>query len=79
MQKIEIDNYIRIDKRKARNLFELGIDIYVYPSNLRPSGPWGSAMLLDHLENFESQVNSATYYSCINSQTGYYLNFYLKK
>ena len=75
----------RIDKRKARNLFNKGIEIYLCPSNLRPFGAWFQPLMIS-LNNpysicetlsFTDIVNYYTYYNCINNETGYFPSFYI--
>jgi hypothetical protein len=69
----------RIDKRKARNLFELGVKIYLVPSNFRPFGPWISPheIELNQGAAFDQISDSFSYYNCINAQTGYFPAYYI--
>jgi hypothetical protein len=69
----------RIDKRKARNLFEKGIKIYLVPSNLAPFSAWiepTEINISQHI-NFDGCVYYFTNYQCINAQTGYFPSFYI--
>jgi hypothetical protein len=69
----------RVDKRKARNLFNRGLEIYLVPSNLRPYNNWfqPTEASLNNCFNFDQLVNNYTYYNCINSETGYFASFYI--
>jgi hypothetical protein len=69
----------RIDKRKARNLFNKGVKIYLVPSNLVPFGPWMQPHEINNSFglNFDNCANVFSYYNCINSQTGYFPSFYI--
>jgi hypothetical protein len=69
----------RINKKRARNLFNKGVKIYLCPSNLRPIGPWFNAFDVDLSagEAFDTILNSFEYYNCINNETGYFTSFYI--
>lgn len=69
----------RIDKRKARNLFERGVKIYLAPSNFRPIGVWFTAHEIDLSAgyDFDTIVNSFDYYNCINHETGYFPSYFI--
>lgn len=76
---------IRIDKRKARNLFNKGIEIYLVPSNFVPFGAWFQPLMISlnkpysicETLSFTDIVNYYTYYNCINRETGYFPSFYI--
>jgi hypothetical protein len=72
---------VRIDKRKARNLFEKGVKIYLVPSNLYPFGPWVTPFEIStddcHKSDFNLVSNTYSNYHCINNQTGYFPSFYI--
>jgi hypothetical protein len=70
---------VRIDKRKARNLFDKGVEIYLVPSNFKPFNAWFGPMVasLNNCFNFDQLANNYTYYNCINSETGYFPAFYI--
>ncbi len=79
MLKIETKNYVRIDKRQARKIYENNGELYMLPCNLNPENSWG--LLLGPVNTFypfDSMVNSATYYNC-GSGRGNYLAFYIRK
>jgi hypothetical protein len=69
----------RIDKRRARSLFEMGGTVYLVPVNFVPFGAWIQPVPVnkDQGETFEAYVNSFTYYNCINSETGYFPAYYV--
>jgi hypothetical protein len=69
----------RIDKRKARNLFERGVKIYLVPSNFAPFGAWIQPfeISLNSSASFEQLETSFKYYNCINAQTGYFPSYYI--
>jgi hypothetical protein len=73
----------RIDKRKARALFELGATVYLVPSNFVPFGAWAQALPIkkDNFEywsnNFDEISRNFQYYNCINAQTGYFPAYYI--
>ena len=70
---------VRVDKRKARNLFNKGIEIYLVPSNFVPFGAWFQPYQIElscDIE-FDTLVNNFNYYNCINSETGYFPSFYI--
>jgi hypothetical protein len=71
--------FARIDKRKARNLFESGVKIYLVPSNFAPFGAWIQPfeISLSSGATFEQLETSFKYYNCINAQTGYFPAFYV--
>jgi hypothetical protein len=76
--------FARIDKRKARNLFESGVKIYLVPSNFAPFGAWIQPFEISinnpyswEKQDFDKISNSFTYYNCINAQTGYFPAFYI--
>lgn len=70
---------VRIDKRKARNLFNKGLEIYVVPSNLNPVLFGNKPFKIESScnANFDQLVRSVKYFFCINSQTGYFPSFYI--
>jgi hypothetical protein len=69
----------RINKKRARNLFNKGVKIYLCPSNFRPIGPWFNAFDVDLSagEAFDTILNNFEYYNCMNRETGYFASFYI--
>lgn len=71
----------RLDKRRARSLFEMGGTVYLVPVNFVPFSAWNIAVPINknygYGETFEAHVHSYTYYNCINNETGYFPAFYV--
>jgi hypothetical protein len=69
----------RINKKRARNLFNKGVKIYLCPSNFCPIGVWFNAFDVDLTagEAFDTILNNFEYYNCINNETGYFTSFYI--
>ena len=73
----------RIDKRKARALFELGATVYLIPSNFVPFGAWIQPCPIkkdnpyNWNENFDIISKEFQYYNCINSETGFFPAYYI--
>ena len=78
-------NLVRVDKRKARNLFNKGVEIYLVPSNFRPFQDWFIPVLISENNpyhfcesaGFDESVNCFENYSCLNNYTGYFPSFYI--
>jgi hypothetical protein len=70
---------VRIDKRKARNLFNKGIEIYLCPSNLNPVLFGNKPFKIEYScgADFEQIVRSVEYFFCINAKTGYFPSYYI--
>ena len=72
--------YHRISKAQAKKQYLAGNYIIACPVNLQPDNAWKPfAVLGDFVRDFESAVNSCTYYNCINGETGRYLAYYAKE
>ena len=77
MKKIVYNNYIRIDKRIAKRLFELGCGVVLVPSKCRPS--WLVSYEINNecdYFTFESQVNNFMFYNCI-TELGKRVHYYI--
>ncbi|MBQ3943574.1 MAG: hypothetical protein II669_04580 [Elusimicrobia bacterium] len=76
----------RIDKRRARGLYNKGISIVVIPDNLKPFSDFAFEVYLNKevdtisgLEtDFNKRVNAFEIYNCINCETGYHAAFYME-
>jgi hypothetical protein len=76
---------VRVDKRKARNLFNRGLEIYLCPSNFKPFKDWFIPVLISENKpyyfceslNFDDSVDCFQNYSCLNNYTGYFPSFYI--
>lgn len=80
-------DYVRVQKKQAKKLYERGEVIYLCPCNLRPGEPWKpevSIYLPDGEEAkvapeaFDSAVDMFSFYNC-NFESGYYPAYYIKK
>ena len=79
MIRVETANYIRIDKRQARKIYENNGELYIIPCNLNPENSWGLLMgPVNTFYPFDKMVDWATYYNC-DAERGKYLAFYTKK
>lgn len=71
----------RLDKRRARALFEMGGTVYLVPVNFNPFGDWIHVVPVcksyGYGETFDTYVNAFTSYNCINSETGYFPAYYI--
>ena len=83
MRSIETHVYKKIDKKKARSLYNAGYTIYLVPCKVRPDdqGPWIRPYSISKKEgeSFDDHVNAYEYYNCNFNELGYYAAFYIKK
>lgn len=83
MKIIETHIYKRINKKRARSLYNAGYTIYLVPCKVWPNdqGPWirPYAICKKGGELFDNHVNAFEYYNCNNYELGYYAAFYIKK
>lgn len=72
---------IKIDKRKARKLYDAGVAIFLIPNNFRVDNNWGIGSYFDNRcgKTFDALVNEFEYYNCQSKETGKYCSFYIKK
>jgi hypothetical protein len=87
MHKIKVSDkattYTRIDKRKARSLFNQGRVFAICPHKLRPGLPWAPHMTVYSDEckrqgyTFEQVVAAFAWHNCGDNESGYYPAFYL--
>lgn len=75
---------VRVNKAKARKMYNNGIDVLFIPCNLRPDSPymlgaWENINLGDEKIPFEKLVDYFEIYNCIDSETGKYTAFYIEK
>jgi len=82
-----IGDFIRVQKVRAKKLYENGEIIYLCPCNLRPGEPWKpevSICLTDGKDakiapvDFDSAVDMFVFYNC-NHRDGHYPAYYIKK
>lgn len=72
-------NYTRINKSKARKLYNLGRPITVLPCKANLSSPWFSNSIVSKEstdKDFDALVNEFTYYNCNTSELGRRPAFY---
>jgi hypothetical protein len=69
----------RINKKRARNLFNKGIEIYICPTNLNPVLFVNKPFKIEYScgADFTQLVRNIEYFFCINNQTGYFASFYI--
>jgi hypothetical protein len=72
----------QINRRKAKRLFENGIEIFVVPCKVRFHSPWSSPCKTDcdapENKSFNSFVNEFEYYNCTN-ETGLYTHYFTEE
>ena len=76
-------SYVRVSKARARKLYDMGAEIVLCPSNLRPLGMWHpecrvqkADILVD--EDFDGVVRAFEFYNCSNAETGRNTNFFVE-
>lgn len=69
----------RLDKRRARSLFELGGTVYLVPANFVPFGAWITPLPIEKTGaySFDEISENFKYYNCINAQTGFFPAYYI--
>lgn len=80
------NTWCRIDKRRARRLYNAGETIAIIADNLKPFTDFGFEILINKdvdqisgLEiDFNKRVNWFEIYNCINRETGYHAAFYME-
>lgn len=72
--------YIKIDKRKARELYNEGKIIRLMACKLNPNGYWGEPLPINNEQGkpFQQICNEFAYYNC-SKETGKSINFYIKE
>ena len=68
---------IKINKTKARRLFNEGVKVYAVACKMRLESAWNEPCLLSR-STFEKAVNSFEYYNCCNER-GKYSHFYIEE
>lgn len=71
----------RVNKKKARNIFNNGETIFLLPCKTRINNYWLPACaisLTSDIKDFDSIVNEYEYYNC-NYELGYYCAYYVKR
>lgn len=67
----------RVNKTRAKNLHQKGYTVSLLPCKVRYSNMWIEPFMLDKTADFESQVNSYSYYNCQYNELGYYPSYYV--
>ena len=74
--------YRRISKAAARKAYNNGVAVVLCPVNLHPFRAlyFGGTRKIenDPEYTFDKLVNAATYYNCMNAETGKYLAYYIE-
>jgi len=78
MKNIVTKNFVRISKIEAKERFENGEAVYAIAHKLHPENKYSPAFVLPHNYPFNTIVAHATYYNCLDNQSGKYLAFYRK-
>lgn len=69
----------QINRRKAKRLFEDGVEIFVVPCKMKLYSPWSEPMKIGEgafvIRTFNSFINEFEYYNC-NSETGSYTHYF---
>lgn len=82
MQKFETNDFVKINKTKARKLFNEGKEIHLLPCKARFGGMWlGEGAVISNkilTSAFDTIVNEYIYYNC-NNELGKYPAYYIKK
>lgn len=72
--------YVRIDRRKAKRLFDAGHCVTAVPHKMRPFGPWHMELVFDGYADmdtgFDLMEAYAVAYNCCH-EAGYYLAYYV--
>lgn len=76
--------WVRVNKRRARALYDAGSDVIITPVNIRLFGVWGVEALLTKRRpylsgnTFDTLVNEYEYYNCVDYCSGPYAAFYVR-
>lgn len=69
---------IKINKTKAKEVFNNGGTVYIIPCKVRFDSMWIQPVAIDYrYGTFDAVVNEFEYYNC-TSETGRYSHFYVK-
>lgn len=82
MNKYETKNIIRVNKKVARKLYNLGFDVGLCPCKANPESPWGLMGWYDKYNSeysFDNLINMFTWYNCNYNELGKYPAYYVEK
>lgn len=73
---------VKINKQRAKKLYEAGKKIMLVPCKLMYGSPWHPECVIQRGNvgycNFTTLVNSFVYYNC-SYETGYYPHYYIQE
>ena len=81
----EVQVMIRINKKRARNLYNKGISIYLLPCKVQLDNIWIKPHQINirdypgEVNSFDRRVNAFEYYNCNYNQLGYYTAYYIEE
>jgi len=74
----------KINKCKARKLWDNGKEILIIPCNMRPDSEWyrnswfkKELAYMDYA--FDKLIWNYEYYNCLDGQTGFYAKYYIRE
>nr|DAI42756.1 MAG TPA: hypothetical protein [Caudoviricetes sp.] len=77
-------SWMRVNKRRARALYDAGSDVIITPANIRPFNPWRTHVRISSRRQcgcnvtFDSIINEYEYYNCNSNEVGRYPAYYVK-
>lgn len=73
--------YMRISKRKARTLYNIGFEVLLNPVNFRLDNFWQTYFIAqkgtENKRDFDTLCNAFEYYNCNDNESGKYTAFYI--
>lgn len=81
---MNFNDYEKVNKKVARDLYYKGITIAVFPCNVRPDNMWIIPPFYLSLEkstgaDFNYVIDRFEYYNCHSKECGYYASYYVTK
>lgn len=76
--------WARVNKRRARSVYEAGGDVIIAPVNIEPFNPWRTHARISKRKQwgcnvtFDALVNDYEYYNCNSNSAGRYPAYYVK-
>ncbi len=70
----------KINKTKARKLWNNDKEIFIVPCNMSPASPWYSGSCFcksRHNQDFDDFIFQYEYYNCVDSETGKRASYYV--
>ena len=81
MNKYETKNLIRVNKKVARKLYDLGFNVWLCPCKANPESPWWLMSIFNKNRydyTFDEIVAKYTWYNC-NNEVGKYVAYYVDR